>query len=432
MKSFFKIALSVVALSFVQPASASTQFTITGSTAFRGALYDTIVALMGGTPASDIATCKITTTAANGNGATPTAAQGHAAVNAAGTVTFQGSISGVNGGSPITIYVALSGSATGLISIFNSSVLNYAPANATTAGYNNVSYSATANSAPGAVQFSMSDIYASSVTTTKVTGLSEALVAVVPFEFVASRGSSNLGNLNNITAQNARLLFNNGVVQQAYLTGIVSDTNNVYLTGRDNGSGTRITVLAETKFGIANLVKQYYGVLSGTAGSGTITSLRFWPTDNTNFPNADTLNAGNGGYGSGGGISSFMGFSGAGTVNILNADGSAASPATDSNLTVVGYVGAGDAVTSVANGGKRLTYDGNLYDGSANAIASVQNGGYSLWCYEHLSYKGTPTGDEATLITKIKGAIGANLGVNGIDVTSMNITRAGDGGLIGP
>ena len=62
MKSFFKIAVGVCALSLVQQASAA-NIRITGSTAFRGAVHDTIVAMMGGTPASNSATCKIATTA---------------------------------------------------------------------------------------------------------------------------------------------------------------------------------------------------------------------------------------------------------------------------------------------------------------------------------------------------------------------------------
>ncbi len=423
MKSFVKIALGLAAFAFIQPASASTTFTITGSTAFRGALYDTIVALMGGTPSTSTATCKITTTA---SGTNTTAAAGRTAINAANTVTFQGSITGVNGGAPITVFCALSGSAAGLIAISSSTVLTYAPATSATAGYDHVTYAATGTTAPGAAQFAMSDIFQNSVTSTKVTGLNETTVAVVPFVFVANKGST----LTNITAQNARLLLNNGVVPQSFLTGVATDTNNVYATGRDNGSGTRVTVLAETKFGIANLVTQYFAVTSGSTGSGSITSLRIWPTDNTNFPNADTSNAGNGGYGSGGAIATLLGFTG-GSVNILDASG-ATTTANDPNVAVVGYLGAGDAAAAVTNGGVRLKYDGNVYDGSPAAIASVQNGGYSLWCYEHLSYKGTPTGDEATLITKIKGAIAPNLGVNGIDLTTMATSRTGDGALVGP
>jgi len=434
MKSIVKIALGVAALAFVQPAAASTQFTITGSTAFRAGLYDTIVALMGGTPASNVATCKISTTAANANGATPTAAQGRSAVNAANTVTFVGSISGINGGSPVTIYCSMSGSATGLIAIYNSTTLTYASAAATTAGYDHVAYSNTtpassATTTPGAAQFAMSDVFQSSVTTTSVTGLNENTVAVVPFVLCANKGST----LTGLTAQNVRLLLNNGAVQQSNLTGNPSDTTNVYMTGRDNGSGTRITTLAETKFGITSNVQQYYGVTSGAAGSGTITSLQLWPT--SGIANFDPINAGNGGYGSGGTIATLLGFTG-GSVNILNADGSLNYA--DTNVSVVGYLGAGDANTAVGtNGAVRLTYEGKSFLGTSDttSVHSVQNGGYTLWCYEHLSYNGTPAGDELALINAVKGAIISNLGANGIDPTtgtSMQVSRSGDGALVGP
>ena len=70
--------------------------------------------------------------------------------------------------------------------------------------------------------------------------------------------------------------------------------------------------------------------------------------------------------------------------------------------------------------------------GTAAAQDSVRNGGYTMWCYEHLSYKGTPTGDELALINKVKTNIAANLGVNGIDINSMIATRSGDGEVVGP
>jgi len=422
MKSFVKIALGVAAFAFVQPASASSTFTITGSTAFRAALYDTIVALMGGTPASNVATCKISTTGSGTNGTT---SAGRTAVNGASTVTFVGSITGINSGSPITIYCALNGSATGLIAIANSTTLTYSSATATAAGYDNIGFGAAGTTAPGAAQFAMSDIYQASVTQAAVSGLSETIVAVQPFVMMANKGST----LTNITTQGVNVLLNNGVVTQSFLTGNAADTNNVYATGRDNGSGTRVSVVAESKYGLTNLVNQYFGTTSGSTGSGSIVSLRYWPTSGS-FGNVDPSNAGNGGYSSGGNISSLLGFTSSGTVNILNADGSANG--TDSGLAVVGYVGANDAVTATTNGGVRLKFNGVQYTGTADN-GLVQNGGYTLWSYEHLSYKGTPTGDEASLITKIKGAVGANLGAAGIayDV-NMLASRTGDGALVGP
>ena len=72
----------------------------------------------------------------------------------------------------------------------------------------------------------------------------------------------------------------------------------VLAVGRDNGSGTRITQLAETKYGVFTPVQQWK--LTGTTA---ITVAQLWPVGD----GVGSFAAGNGGYTSGSTIRTFMG-----------------------------------------------------------------------------------------------------------------------------
>ncbi len=437
MKSFFKIAAGVCALSFAQQASADTTLVITGSTAFRGAVHDTIVAVMGGTPASNIATCKITTT--NAPPSTISDSECRKTISGANIVTFVGSFPGISG--TTTIQCSWSGSASGLIAIFNNEPQSVVDNTATTAGYANAVFSASANPTPVAPNFAFSDVFQSSVTSTAVTGLSETSVAVVPFSWIANKGTTTLApGFTNMTAQNARALYGSGYLPVWVFTGDRSDTTTrVFATGRDGGSGTRITSLAETKIGAANPVKQYYVNLSGSVGSGTIPSVQLWPT--SGIAVFDPLIAGNGGYGGGGSIRDLMSYtSNAGITAYRNNGTSVINDAFGGGslnnvpAVIVGYLGEGDSATAVANGALRLTYEGSRFDGSTGDKQNIYNGKYTFWCYEHLSHNGaiTPGSAEETFNNAIVANITPNLGSNGLDPTLMKVSRSDDGAVVGP
>lgn len=434
MKSIFKIALGVAALSCVPHASAA-NFRITGSTAFRGAVHDTIVAMMGGTPGSNVATCKIATSAAAPG--TVNDANNRTAINGATVVTFVGDLSSIGISGTSTVQCSWSGSASGLIAINVGTSLPFVPsatASAATAGFAGATFGA-ATSDSGAALFAFSDVYQSSVTTTTVSGLTNTNVAVVPFVWVANRGSG----LTNVTAQMARALYATGLQKKSLFTGNPAHTNYVFATGRDGGSGTRITALAETKYGIANNVQQYLATTSGSIGSGTVTLLKLWPVTGSG---ADTLNPGNGGYTSGGSIRDLMGFTtNTNTLNVQDQDGNPAFDFDGNALTgvsgdVVGYLGAGDAATATGatNQGVRLAYEGVTFNGAAAGNDNVYNGAYTFWCYEHLNHKGALTTgtDDRKFNDGMKNAIVANLGANGLDLSLMLVQRTSDGAVVGP
>ena len=78
------------------------------------------------------------------------------------------------------------------------------------------------------------------------------------------------------------------------LTGVAADTTNIYITGRNDLSGTRTTQLAEGAYGISTPMQQW----KPTVASGVCSALQLWPTgDGTNASsvwNGDI--AGNGRY----------------------------------------------------------------------------------------------------------------------------------------
>ena len=317
MKSFFKIAAGVCALSMAQQASADTTLVITGATSFRGAVHDTIVAVMGGTPSGNTATCKISTTAAAP--ATVNDANCRSSINGANVATFVGSFPGITG--VTTIKCSWSGSATGLVAIFNNTPLSVVDTVAGTAGYANAVFGATLSATQVPANFAFSDVYQGSVSSIAVTGLTETQVAVVPFSWLANKGTATLAPaFTNITAQNVRALYSKGYEPVWLFTGDRSDTTTrVFATGRDGGSGTRITALAESKYGAANPVQQFVINLTGAVGSGSVTTVRQWPTSGVAV--FDSVNAGNGGYGSGGSVRDLLSYTSSAGVQALRSNG---------------------------------------------------------------------------------------------------------------
>lgn len=437
MKSIFKVVLGVAALSLTQQASAA-NFRITGATSFRGAVHDTIVALMGGNPTANVATCKIATSVAAPT--TLNAATARTAVNGANVVTFVGDLSSIGITGISTVQCSWSGSASGLVAINTGASLNYvstAAASAATAGYDTTAFGASGTGDSGAALFAFSDVFQNAVTSTPVSGLTNTNVAIVPFIWVANRTST----LTGITSQQSRALFATGMQRRSLFTGNASDTSYVFATGRDGGSGTRITALAETKYGIANNVQQFFATTSGAIGAGSVTVLKLWPTTGSG---ADALSPGNGGYTSGSNIRDLMGYStNTNTLTIQDQDGNVmldpfdfVTPLENINGEVVSYLGAGDAATATGttNNGKRLAYDGVQYTGDAASMERVYNGAYTFWCYQHLNHKGALTAgsDDLKLNNGLRNNITPLLGANGLDLSLMQVQRASDGAVVGP
>jgi phosphate transport system substrate-binding protein len=208
------------------------------------------------------------------------------------------------------------------------------------------------------------------------------VVGVVPFVFVKN---NSLAGVTNITRDQALLLMTaSGAagMPATYLGGI--STNEVYLIGRDSGSGTRISVEKDIGF-------------SGTP--------LLWATNAT------------------GGLITTNGYSSGGLVrNTVNG-----------TVNSIGYMSLGDAILILANT-TSLNYNGVPY-----AHTNVANGSYALWGYEHLVNRvGGLSANQALIRDAIIGAItepgfqSTNLlyAPNFVSLVDMQVERGADGGPI--
>lgn len=398
MKSIFTYSALALALASAQQASAA-EFVLTGSTAFRAATYDALKNIM----------------------PDETVVHSHAtALNSSNQATFKGTFPGVAG--TTYVYCSWSGSATGVIAAANDtpvSVISQATVDAQTAGTTTPNIAANTTKV---ARFAFSDVYKES-TSAASAALTDSRPAVIPFRFVRNRLS---GGITNVTAQQVRALWNNNSQPLALFTGNSANTSLVIPVGRDNGSGTRITVLAETKYGINNVVQQWKVTTSGSpssSGSGSATSAQIWAIGD----GVGSTTEGNGGYNSGSNIATILGTESS-AINLFESDGTTPIDGPVA-VTILGYLGLSDASAAITNQAVGLSYEGVPYSTEA-----VYEGQYTLWGYLHLYYK-TPTTDETTFRTALSGASGfANatvLGTNGLLVGSMKCARGSDGGIVG-
>ena len=294
-------------------------------------------------------------------------------------------------------------------------------------------------------------------------------VGVVTFTMVANktwRDDPRTANITNVTSQQFRTLFTQGSTPLSYFTGNLADTDLVYASGRNDGSGTRTTYLAETGFGANQPVQQYVGydrsnttVLpsillvprDGGFGINTTGVLQATPTNRSTLWSQNVN--GNGGYVSGGDLRVDFRKTTANTSvlavddqgqNITNNDIQELVPA--GKLFLLSWLSTADA--AFASQGNTLAvilgYDGVRLDDLAalgNATNStltiadrtkVTTGRYAAWSNQQLLYSpGNAT--VATVFNFISGNVSANIGSAGIPSTEMTgngTSRTADGGII--
>jgi hypothetical protein len=413
MKSIYKFTAVLAALSVAHTASADTSIHLTGSTAFRGGAATAVVALMGGDTA-----CKI---AHSGTAATAAGYQG------ANYTIVQGTMSGISG--TTTVYSHWSGSTTGIHDLATSTSLSFISTASLPAsnGYTNATINVVSYPTNATPDAAFSDVFQAS-STTPTPALTDNKVAIVPFLWVANRGSSGF---TNVTAQQARAVLVSGNQAKSLFTDNAADTDLVMETGRDDGSGTRATMLAETKYGVFTPLQQVKITFTGTPGTtGVVTQAQLWPVDGSSVANL----AGNGGYSSGSFIKAIMG---ATSSSVEYFDAAGADQGNIGAVTFISCLGAGDSAAAITtNLAVKLTYEGaDLYNGTAAMVPTqVYNGLYTMWGYEHLFTNGTPTGDLATFVNGVTTQFdnSAILGANGLRISQMTVSRQSDGAVVGP
>lgn len=405
MKSYLKLA-TLALIASAPLASADTEIRITGSTAFRSAIH---ASLLSGVFSTLDRYSHSGATAGSGSGASKS--------------TWRGTVTGITG--TTTIRTSWSGSATGIQSVTAQSNVSFLTDGTLVAAGENFNQTTSANQA---AHIAMSDVYQAS-TAFATPFLDDNQVAVVPFVWVVNNSANAENNkLTSITSQGARALYNSGSQALSLFTGIATDTRTVYVTGRDTGSGTRITALAETKYGFSTPLTHW----QVTASGGAVTELRVWPTAAVVPSNGGDTLPGNGGYTSGGTVATALSNSSNSGITLKNAAGT--SIGTNQSAILVSCIGLSDSATIVAAAvpGKRLSYEGVSFSTIATDGDKVRNGSYTMWGYQHLYAKSGLSADETTAKDALVTAIPSNLGTAGIALTSMIVARGEDGGLVAP
>lgn len=425
---------------FAASASAqTTEITITGATAFRQAtmqaIYDAYTSV--GALGTSFNVCHDFT----GNNLSQLIASNKA--------VFSGTFPGITG--TTVIRTSFNGSTEGLNAI---------------AGNNNPTFlQASALGTPGAVimggttsptetlrpKFSFSDVYQSTspVDNETLNPVGSSAVGVVTFCMIANEGAP--ADLTNVTIQQARALWANGIQPLSLFTGDPNDTDYVFATGRNDGSGTRSAYLTEWTFGVANLVNQYTAVNGGTSGN-TITKITLVPANGIgsgNFSTNRTSDAstlwgntvvGNGGYSSSSSLRTLMGLT---SANVTVYDGVNQEPALEgANIHLITWLSSADSKNAADNGAKILAYNGvsitpitaagsYLNSGFNEAdFKKIATGAYSAWSYQHLYYHGSLNANETIWYNAMKDTYlptGLQTTANGVRLGDLSVSRPDDG-----
>ena len=436
------LALAAASLALGSSAFADVTVNFTGATAFRVPTLDSIKAqfVASGQP------FKFAHDRNAGN---------NQAFNGATRAIFQGTFPGVSG--VTTIRTSFNGSVEGINALINSPAAD--PTYLTTAvlgsitavvGGNNGGNGQGGASTAAAAQ---SDVAFSDVAVSSTAFAGNSLqpstpeAGVVVFTMIANEGAA--GILDNMNTQNFRALFSAGFLPLSFFTGNALNTDYVFATGRNDGSGTRTAYLAETGYGIANAVNQY---LVGRSTGGAINAIYRVPAGGTSVGlaavtpsltlssgNASTIwglnQDGNGGYSSGSTLRDDMGRTST-SVNVYDADGS--ELVTGANVHLVTWLSLGDASPARTAGAVILGYNGvKLADFASTGTLSVADtakvtqGAYTAWSFQQMYRRNDiTTGDKVTVYNNIKNNL--VLGTTGIAEPSMNVGRSVDGGVVTP
>ncbi len=366
---------------------------ITGATAFRDAAHNTIVALM----QENAGTClreRADITLPGGS-------------SASNLRIYKGTIDGVL----YTIRCTFSGSTQGILDVADQNAIHFLKTDTTTAADNNTDSTLVLNTntetAAPDMAFSDVDKLLSARPTATLGG---GPVGVVPFMFV---GGVNIpAGVTNMTDQIHNTLWSLGSAPASLLSGVAADaTTTVYATGRSNGSGTRASILSETRYGSFNNIVQFDGSRAGTDGNGTVGSATIFAS------------SGNSGHTSNSGVKSML-------TRTPAANQVFVSYLTISDaLTATGY----DATTGVSTGGqgaKALTYNGVRYSPD-----NVNRGAYTLWGAQQLYIKNGASQDVNDFYIDLKAGLqnATYLGTAGLPTSGLAVERTGgDGGTILP
>jgi hypothetical protein len=408
MKIKISLLAGLAALGFASSASAQTVINITGATAFRAGAHNAILAILSDGGTVPVKYCWIGSAGTNGF------------LNS-NRIIAEGKI----GGQDYIIRTNQNGSTQGIASVATQTT---PPTGTGNSGYLDVALTAadrvvggqnlaadTGKTVAGVIgRFAFSDVD-QAISNNPTPVLPGAPVGVVPFVFIANVGAP--AGLTNMTDQLHESQWKNGQLPLSMYTGNPTDTKLVLNTGRNNGSGTRATILAETQYGPFTQVVQYGGpndatTVSGSEGTGTVNTLN---------------NLGNNGYSSNSWVRQNLART---STNVTVAG----IPGQD--IVIVSYLTLSDAAAiTTLTGGAGVGARALTYNGMAYSEDKVKNGQYTLWGYQQFYASADITAAEQIFFNVFTAAIPATLDplLTGIPIPDMNVTRqGGDGGPIVP
>ena len=342
---------------------------LTGSTAARSIVYNTIV---NGATVFDAAPSIVT--------------QGGTSASGSTYMNFRGNVSG----NDTILKCHWSGSEAGIADLVGGTEL-FLTDSATTK-LDGTSPDATVSSP---VDLAMAD-NAKNYSRNPNVAATGAKVGVIAFKWVAEKGSA--AGLSAVTDQSIRAAFA-GTAKLALFTGNPADTTRVFVTGRDSGSGTRVNAFGTCGFGIFSAPSQLEVNADGSM------------TDQ-----GGGVYLGDYGYSSGGTVATQMGY------DLTQATSKDVAPLGDgvSHFSVIAYLGAADAVAAVGKGGTALTYNGVPF-----SLGAIEEGQYNYWGNEYVYKKNSGLSSQAgTVWTKLSTGISANADNNTlIGTSSMHCQR---------
>lgn len=367
MKNRFKF-MAVLAIFTTASAFADVTINITGATAFRASSNNAILNMLQGVEY---------------------AYTGDQGLGGANRAIFRGTLPGIPG--TTTVRTSWSGSAAGVRDVLQGNTVQVLlESTPMTAAGNNVT---SPEFEQALAKFAFSDV-AQDATPFPTPPLEGTPVGVVPFMFVANASAPE--EMNNMHDQLFNTIYSTGTAPLSMFTGVEADSSTIVIpTGRAATSGTRITMLAETGFGIARPVQQWQATRNQA----------------TNMIEDPELfgEGGNLGYSSNSFIRDLM---------LGDSDG----------FLMLGYLTISDALFVIANGGRELTYNGVAYSEEA-----VKNGSYTLWGYQQFYNAPGLTAAETTFRDTLINTIPTTMGTAGIPIPDMNVIRlGGDGGPLFP
>jgi hypothetical protein len=424
MKIKSKIIMSLLALGLVSSASAVTTNVVylTGSTAFRGNVYNALVdnsgdagavfdagsvnamALIGNTNASKCNYMLIYGTISN----TPTIFD----------CAWSGSEAGIASASGITIYntdrtnnpIPLAGSPETWLKADGTVTTAGAVAGSPTAGQLEASsHPADLAQADTSQAVSLTPNVPNTSTDLHDFGV-EGIVTFTWAKNYNTSPSTEWNDLVNISIEQAFVELSDPQTA-AFFTGNAADTNEtVYLVGRNKGSGTRANTLSDTGYGTTTAVQQF------SVGGGV------QPGDPTPAGTLLLQSEANNGYESGGGVAGALG---------INGSCGQTDPFTgQAGWIAIGYLGCSDALTAPLSTADWLTEDGVFESDGA-----IEQGQYSFWGHEHLYGSHGISGYQFIDGQKLHDAVAGQLGLaannpaahsSGIALKYMDATKGSD------